>query len=295
MQLSQPLFSFPKLLFCILNKKKQNLEDFQPFSVSYHQIYANGKQLSRFQSSFGDPNSIPTFAFITAFNASLQCLSQAPIPSSILGLIHLTSEFTINKKHNWVAPFDLTITVTNCEQTSKGLEYVIVSEFTQYGETTLINRNTMLDKNKKYQLAEQPKPISKTVELEKSIIKSWSIKLSTAWRYAKLSGDFNPIHLHQSLAKMFGLKSVLIHGMYNASKSLKELSLQNKKVTDNLVIRLNKPCFIPNEVYLKAYVTENEFGLFSKDGEDRFLKLEINKHKQKSPPKRTFLLNRNYD
>lgn len=273
MSLQQPLCSFPKLIYLIAKQKPKPIKDFEPFSIEFNNLYANSKQLLRFQKQFGDPNDIPTFAFITAFKASLQTLSQAPIASSLLGLIHLTSEFQSLVRHNWCAPFDLKITIDKCEQTDKGILYTVISDFYQYGTITLRNINTMLDKDKSYR---SDKSANSTKQPpSNSELSSWSIKLKTAWAYALMSGDFNPIHLHKSLARSFGLKNVVIHGMYNASKSLSEIKRSASYHNETTIIQFNKPCFIPNQVKLLNCDKEGEFALFSADGSERYLKIQM--------------------
>lgn len=277
MSLLQPLFSTPKLLFTLIGKKKYPLEQFEPFSIQLEHIYANDKQLARFSKLFGDPDNIPTFAFITAFRASLQCMAQAKTPSSIMGLIHLSSEFQLHNKLNWLVPVNIKVTLAKCEQTDKGLIYTIVTDFYQKGRLTLTNNNTMLDKSKKYRSEAKTKVADQdTVAPSLKTIASWPIKQTTAWSYALASGDFNPIHLHSILAKQFGLPNVLIHGMYNASKSLQQLKQNDIEFTQGFTIEFNRPCLIPNNTQLKHYQDSSEYGLFSANGEDRFLKLTIN-------------------
>ena len=274
MSLQQPLYSAPQLFFAILNKKKVPLEQFEPFSIQIENLYANDKQLFRFTSEFGEPDDIPTFAFITAFKASLQCLSQAKIPSSIMGLIHISSEFQLHNNHNWLMPFNIKLTVNQCHQSDKGLMYTITTDFYQRGLLTITNINQMLDKSRKYSSNKSATPDIPSSEEPKLIeLENWPITQKTAWRYVRISGDVNPIHLHPILAKQFGLPNVLIHGMYNASKTLQEMKKQNISFGQRLLIEFNRPCFIPNSVHLKQYEGKNEFALFSSDGNDRFLKL----------------------
>lgn len=274
MSLQQPLCSFPKLVYLIARQKTLSVNEFEPFSIEFNNLYANSKQLLRFQKQFGDPNDIPTFAFITAFKASLQTLSQAPIASPIMGLIHLSSEFQILVRHNWCAPFDLKITIDKCEQTDKGLVYTVVSDFYQYGTITIRNVNTMLSKDRAYQ-GQKTAPAHQANE-EFTELTSWTIKSKTAWSYARLSGDFNPIHIHKRLAKAFGLRNMVIHGMYNASKALAEIKALNTPMSSIVSIHFNKPCFVPNKVKLLKDEVNQTYGLFSIDGSDRYLKLTFN-------------------
>lgn len=260
----------------IARKKTYQVEQFEPFSIQLENLYANEKQMSRFSKMFGKPDDIPTFAFITAFRASLQCLAQAKTPSSIMGLIHLSCEFKPYNKINWLTPLNIKVTLTKCEQTGKGLLYTVVTDFYQKGKLVLTNSNGMLDKSKKYRLENKANIDKQTLELPKlTNIANWQIKQKTAWSYALASGDLNPIHLHPILAKQFGLPNVLIHGMYNVSKTLEQLKSYNIEFNQGFKVEFNRPCFIPNNIQLQQYEDSGEFGLFSVSGEDRFLKLTL--------------------
>ncbi len=44
----------------------------------------------------------------------------------------------------------------------------------------------------------------------------------TAWTYARVSGDYNPIHLNDRAARFFGLRGSISHGMWSLARSLAE-------------------------------------------------------------------------
>lgn len=43
-------------------------------------------------------------------------------------------------------------------------------------------------------------------------------------QYAKVSGDYNPIHLHQLVAKLFGFKKAIAHGMYSKALAISNIA-----------------------------------------------------------------------
>lgn len=46
----------------------------------------------------------------------------------------------------------------------------------------------------------------------------WTVDQAAIRRYARLSGDYNPIHLTAPLARLFGLRSAIAHGMYSVGR-----------------------------------------------------------------------------
>ncbi|MBU2918627.1 hypothetical protein KO505_11775 [Psychrosphaera sp. F3M07] len=273
----QPLFSVPRLIFRAINSKKCKLEEFHPFSITVKNIYASEKQVSSFTKAFGHPDNIKSYAFLAGFRTTIQCIAQAPIPSSLLGLIHLSCEINQFAKHNWFLPYDIQVTVKSCKSSNKGLTYQIVTDFFQQGELTIQNTNVMLDKKPGYKAnRRETTEKAEIMQLGDSFC-SYAINLKTAWKYALLSGDLNPIHLHPYLAKKLGLKSVLMHGMFNAHQCLSSIYKKTEEDLGNVYIEFNKPCFMPNQVFVMQYDDSNEYGVFSKNKKDRYIKAEIKK------------------
>ena len=95
-------------------------------------------------------------------------------------------------------------------------------------------------------------------------IASHTVDGGLARRYARLSNDFNPIHLHPLLAKLFGLKTSLMHGMYNAHWSLSQLKLNEINASHTIEVVFKKPCYLPSQVVLKQ-LNDSEYGLYSAD------------------------------
>ena len=53
-----------------------------------------------------------------------------------------------------------------------------------------------------------------------SVLAELDVSSRTAWDYARVSGDFNPIHLNDRAARFFGLRGAISHGMWSLARSL---------------------------------------------------------------------------
>ena len=69
---------------------------------------------------------------------------------------------------------------------------------------------------------------SSQAEASKTIFEKYSQTLdfsaSIGREYAKVSGDYNPIHLHQISAKIFGFKKAIAHGMYSNALAVSNIA-----------------------------------------------------------------------
>ena len=275
MSVSQPLFSVSKLMFKLFSRKKVALEHFSPFSIKIEQVYCSESTLEPFKKVFTDAKDIPTFAFIAGFRPALQCLVQAPIPSSLLGLIHLKCDIEIHQEHNWYLPYDIEVTLKDYTESDKGITYLITTDFYQMGIKTISNHNLMLDKSKDYKPKQRECTTKSEINCLTQPLASWPIGLKTTWSYAKISGDYNPIHLNSFLAKKLKLKSAIAHGMFNAHECLKQLNKKTDQKLRYVGIEFNKPCFIPSQVFLRQYNDSNKYGVFSSNKKDRYLKVNV--------------------
>lgn len=274
MSKTQNEYALPKIIFKALTRRKDAVEQFSPTHIRVNNFYCRAKQLEKFTNGFAHPNDLPSFAFVATFKLILQCISQSNIPSNLLGLIHLSSDFNIVTPHNWLLPSDIEVAIKEIHQDEKGLTYLIVTKLYQNGELTLINSNRMLDKDRKYRPSRNLQERSLKSGLGKTIA-STVLSLKTAWYYALMSRDYNPIHLNSALARKMGLKRALIHGMFNLHFSLKHIIKQHPKPLQNIKVQFNRPCFLPNQIFLKRYDNSNKYGLFGKDQTERFLKIEV--------------------
>lgn len=260
MPLLQKPFSLGHLIFSAYTKKRQAPDQFKPFSIRINNKYSNQRHLERFTNIFLPPEQLPSYSFIASFSSVMQCLAQAPIPSGLLGLIHISTSFRQVKAHNWHLPYDMEITIKSLETSPKGLTYETTTEFYQMGELTLVNNNCFLDKNKSYR-PEKSNQNKDQMELPQAIGHD-HVTSSTALKYAAASGDFNPIHLGTLPAKLFGQKRALIHGMYSVHWALKQIFTSEQSTEfENIEVNFNKPCFIPAHISLYP-IADGEYGIF---------------------------------
>jgi acyl dehydratase len=79
----------------------------------------------------------------------------------------------------------------------------------------------------------------------------WRVDAGTGRRYAAVSGDVNPIHLHPLTARAFGFPRAIAHGMWTAGRALSALQgrLPAALTYD---VAFGKPLLLPSTVELHA-------------------------------------------
>src|SRR5213076_2448555 len=79
----------------------------------------------------------------------------------------------------------------------------------------------------------------------------WKLPGDIGRRYAAVSGDRNPIHLHPLSARLFGFPRAIAHGMWTKARALaaQEAELPDAYTTS---VRFRKPILLPSRVEFGA-------------------------------------------
>jgi hypothetical protein len=101
----------------------------------------------------------------------------------------------------------------------------------------------------------------------------WDIPDDAGLDFAKLTGDFNPLHWVGPYAKMAGFPNVILHGfstMARAYEGLKREAVDADESIEVLDVKFTKPLVLPAEVGL---FTDDDGGVFVGDapGESSYM------------------------
>ncbi|WP_371378194.1 MaoC/PaaZ C-terminal domain-containing protein [Thalassotalea aquiviva] len=222
----------------------------RPENASAFEFRVNHKgletaQINQFRTLFNlsEQHCLPiSFAFIAGFSAIIRGFADRRFSVSPIGLVHLEASFSQAQAINYCKPFQLHLKFTP-SMSIKGLQYQTTLTFTQNGCVCLINENIFLkpDKNK---LKKSTKTSHHTLFNTTPKI---SINHQQARAYAKVSKDFNPIHIDDRLAKLFGQKKAIIHGMYLVHKCLIDKNINAKLAK----FCFKRPCHLPTKIGLE--------------------------------------------
>jgi hypothetical protein len=234
--------------------KGKNLSPIQKKYVMEN-IKPDLKKLQAFKQMFGYKSTfVPsTYWHTRFFGVRILLASDKTFPFPLPGMVHLTD--TIKQYEN-ILPTD------NLRMECSLGDYLVHEKGTAFETTTKLYRgnelvweentvNLHIGKtkfaNKEYNTYEFPELIQPKAE-------QLLIPANTGRKYAKISGDFNPIHIHPLGAKLFGFKKSLMHGWYGLNKILSQNQDMMTKPHE-LFVAFKKPLFLPGDVILKQSQT----------------------------------------
>lgn len=227
----------------------------------------------------GDEILHPCYLQTLSLPLQMACLLDRKSPFPLLGLVHIRN---VVKQHvcDPHLPFELRVRFTGVRQHPKGWECDVSVSALQRGQCVYEATSTYLTRVKASHV-EPARARGAIAEKESAEVPEanqvsvFSVPENIGRQYARLSGDFNPIHLSHLTAKAFGFKRAIAHGMWTLARTYSELTENMEHVSET--IRLNaefeKPVFLPATVQLvtEAFADINApepgaFRLISEDG-----------------------------
>jgi len=140
-------------------------------------------------------------------------------PINPLGLIHIFQSFEQKRPVTTDEILDLACTLDSIKKTEKGIETDFTLEVMSKGELVWQGASVFFTRRpvKKKKTAEKKKETF--LEKKENIL----VPAGTGRKYAKVSGDYNPHHLYTILAKLFGFKRAIAHGMWSLARVVASL------------------------------------------------------------------------
>jgi acyl dehydratase len=86
----------------------------------------------------------------------------------------------------------------------------------------------------------------------------WQLGSGMGRRYARVSGDFNPIHLHPMTSRWFGFKKPIIHGMYMMARAQSDIEKRHGRAATQIDVTFKRPVVLPARVQLWLYEEDDQ-------------------------------------
>jgi acyl dehydratase len=170
--------------------------------------------------------------------------------------------------HRPLRPWDLVTTraiVHSIEDKSSGQILRLLQKAFVEGElvtealTTLFIRGT-----KKGEKKEEAAP-APAVKPEVLFEQAMDVARDQPWRYAEASGDNNPIHVDEAVAKMAGFPSVILQGLCTMAFTSRAMVLEacggDPRRLKRLAVRFSKPVLPGDRITTRAWKLATEDGL----------------------------------
>ena len=221
---------------------------------------------------FGESGLLPaTYPHVMAFALQMQLLTSHEFPFPLLGLVHLSNRIRVLRPLGGLSRVHASVHVENLEPHEKGATFDLVTQVDDALGPLWEEHSVMLCKGVKLDGA-PPAQLQPSVAplIEHS---RWYAGNDCGRQYAKVSGDYNPIHLSAASARLFGFPTAIAHGMWSLARSLAALREQLPAANVELHAQFRKPVRLPSELILWAS-TGGSSGQFELKGKAELLHME---------------------
>lgn len=259
-----PAMGLPTLLRALLKVSKQRPQSHPnapilEFRTEYRLDRLPVEDIARYRAAFGFvEDHVPiTWWYLVAQRAHLATMLDPRFPFRIVGMVHMENALT---EHGRVEPGQallLRTTLRVLPPSGNGaLRCVLETAGSTNGalvftctSTYLIKRGTRRD----------GKPAQEGAASPGKIIAQWRLDATAGRRYARLSGDWNPIHLYHWSARLMGLRTPIIHGMHTLAASCAALEKHADRHATSIACRFRAPVALGATVSLKEDSESGEF------------------------------------
>jgi hypothetical protein len=191
-----------------------------------------------------------TYPHMLAFPLQMALMTEQGFPFPLLGMVHVANRITQHRALRLGEPLTIRVRAENLRPHEKGRQFDVISEAQAGDETVWTDVSTYLRRDssgsgssaRREQLA-PPTPDA-----------IWRVPGDIGRRYAEVSGDRNPIHLHPLTARLFGFPKAIAHGMWTKAHALSafEGRLPEAFTVD---VRFKQPVLLPGKAGFTSWST----------------------------------------
>jgi hypothetical protein len=159
----------------------------------------------------------PTYLHVVAFPLALELMTARDFPLKPMGLVHIANRIEQRRPVTARERPTVKVRAEDLREHARGTQFDVVAEAVADGEPVWLERSTYLRVERAGDGTQAPEPPLH----DPSAV--WRVPDYIGRRYAGVSGDCNPIHLHKLTARAFGQPRPIAHGMWLKARCLAQL------------------------------------------------------------------------
>jgi hypothetical protein len=204
----------------------------------------------------------PTYPHVLAFPLHMAVMADGRFPFGAVGLVHLENRIVQHRRIGIDEELKLRVKPTKLQAHPKGRTFTLVSEAwvgrqkAWEGYSTILRRGGGDADGERGQEAWPSDDLTPSAE--------WRLGGDLGRRYAGVSGDRNPIHMHSLTARPLGFKAAIAHGMWTKARCLAAIESRLPDAFE-VEVRFRKPIFLPARVELLTAQRGEEVGFAVRD------------------------------
>ena len=223
----------------------------------------------------------PTYPHVLAFPLHMAVMADGGFPFGAVGLVHLENRITQRRPIGVGEELSLAVRPTPLQPHPKGRTFSLITEARAAGELVWESESTMLrrqsgsseEAGRKSYGDRTPDSGATPPTVEPEPTAEWKLGGDLGRRYAAVSGDRNPIHMHSLTAKPLGFPAAIAHGMWTKARCLAALEPRlSQAFTAEVAFR--RPILLPGRVEFGSRTEGERTDFFVRDAKKHTPHLE---------------------
>lgn len=202
--------------------------------------------LEAYRAFFGGfVSEMPLTAFYPLTQrAQLAMMLEGDFPYAAPGMIHVANDLELRAPVDSTLGFDLDVHIRPEAETGRLRFEVTLS---QDGAARVVGTSLYQPRGVRGARGSRPTALKLPEGAQQE---AWTVPADEGLRYARLSGDFNPIHLSPWLSRWFGFERPIAHGMDSLARVLAGVERTEGRPVRTVSVNFKKPVFLPTETIL---------------------------------------------
>ncbi|NHN55217.1 hypothetical protein G9U51_05375 [Calidifontibacter sp. DB0510] len=199
-----------------------------------------------------------TYLHVLVFPLQVTLMADKEFPFPLVGSVHLSNTITQHRRVDAHETLDLAVRIENLRPHHRGAQADLIGEARVGDELVWEDRSTYLFRGQKVDGQAAPRTEDPEPPSGPGVV--WPLAADLGRRYAAVSGDVNPIHMHPLTAKAFGFPTTIVHGMWTKARMLAAVDNRLPEAF-TITVDFKKPVLIPSKVRFTAAETDGRWQL----------------------------------
>lgn len=222
--------------------------------------------VARYAAGLGfAPGTVPlTYWYLPVQRAHMATLLSDAFPYRLAGIVHVENELVAHAAAPLAAPIHIATRIEILPPTATGAVYCTLETVGSANGAPVFTSTSKYLAVRGQGAGRDARPASavKPPVQPGAPIDSWTLAPSSGRAYARISGDWNPIHLTRWSARLMGLPAPIIHGMQSLAKTCAALEKAAGRRVTRVSVRFTAPVPLGSTAELTAGSEPRRYLLF---------------------------------
>ncbi len=206
---------------------------------------------------FSESGDVPiTFPQVLATAVAVELLVADEFPFSPLGIVHVGSTLREQRPLTPDDELEVTCRVEGHRGARRGKTVALETSIAVAGEPLWWSSNEVLIPEGRASGRERRRRPEPVPPPEGARVVAWTVPANRGRAYARVSGDYNPIHLSALSARLFGFRRAVAHGLWTLARSVAEIGTAAPAHPIRVHAEFKRPLHLPAEVRFTSVAVE---------------------------------------